>query len=30
MRIGFGYDVHALAEGRELWIGGVRIDHPYG
>ncbi|MDR1523723.1 MAG: 2-C-methyl-D-erythritol 2,4-cyclodiphosphate synthase [Tannerella sp.] len=30
MRIGFGYDVHALAEGRELWIGGVRIDHPWG
>ncbi|MDR1381103.1 MAG: 2-C-methyl-D-erythritol 2,4-cyclodiphosphate synthase [Tannerella sp.] len=30
MRIGFGYDVHALAEGRELWIGGVRIDHPCG
>ncbi|MDR2679731.1 MAG: 2-C-methyl-D-erythritol 2,4-cyclodiphosphate synthase [Tannerella sp.] len=30
MRIGFGYDVHALSEGRELWIGGIRIDHPYG
>ncbi|MDR0743080.1 MAG: 2-C-methyl-D-erythritol 2,4-cyclodiphosphate synthase [Tannerella sp.] len=30
MRIGFGYDVHAFAEGRELWIGGIRIDHPYG
>jgi 2-C-methyl-D-erythritol 2,4-cyclodiphosphate synthase len=30
MRIGFGYDVHALAEGCELWIGGIRIDHPYG
>jgi 2-C-methyl-D-erythritol 2,4-cyclodiphosphate synthase len=30
MRIGFGYDVHAFAAGRELWIGGVRIDHPYG
>jgi 2-C-methyl-D-erythritol 2,4-cyclodiphosphate synthase len=30
MRIGFGYDVHALAEGRELWIGGIRIDHPRG
>ena len=30
MRIGFGYDVHALTEGRELWIGGIRIEHPYG
>jgi 2-C-methyl-D-erythritol 2,4-cyclodiphosphate synthase len=30
MRIGFGYDVHPLAEGHELWIGGIRIDHPYG
>ena len=30
MRIGFGYDVHALAEGRELWLGGIRIDHSYG
>ncbi|MFC2452816.1 MAG: 2-C-methyl-D-erythritol 2,4-cyclodiphosphate synthase [Tannerella forsythia] len=30
MRIGFGYDVHALAEGRELWLGGVRIEHSTG
>jgi 2-C-methyl-D-erythritol 2,4-cyclodiphosphate synthase len=30
MRIGFGYDVHAFAEGRELWLGGIRIDHPRG
>lgn len=30
MRIGFGYDVHAFAEGRELWLGGIRIDYPYG
>lgn len=30
MRIGFGYDVHAFAEGRELWLGGIRIDHPCG
>ncbi len=27
MRIGFGYDVHAFAPGRELWLGGIRI--PY-
>lgn len=25
-----GYDVHRLAEGRELWLGGVRIDHEAG
>jgi len=30
MRIGFGYDVHPLVEGRELWLGGIRIEHPYG
>ncbi|MDR1813691.1 MAG: 2-C-methyl-D-erythritol 2,4-cyclodiphosphate synthase [Tannerella sp.] len=30
MRIGFGYDVHAFAEGRELRLGGVRIDYPLG
>ena len=30
MRIGFGYDVHALSEGRELWLGGIRIDYIYG
>lgn len=29
-RIGFGYDVHKLAEGRDLWIGGIRLDHPLG
>ena len=30
IRTGFGYDVHAFAEGRALWLGGVRIDHPVG
>jgi len=29
-RIGLGYDVHQLAEGRALIIGGVHIDHPKG
>lgn len=24
-RIGFGFDVHQLVEGRELWLGGVKI-----
>ncbi len=30
MRIGHGFDVHALVEGRDLIIGGVKIDHPRG
>ncbi len=29
-RIGTGTDVHELVEGRDLIIGGVRIDHPLG
>jgi len=29
-RIGFGYDVHQFAEGRELWLGGVLIPHSKG
>lgn len=29
-RIGQGYDVHALAEGLPMWLGGVRIDSPVG
>jgi len=29
-RIGFGVDFHQLAEGRELWVGGVRIPHTKG
>ena len=29
-RVGFGYDVHRLVEGRELWLGGVRIDYVLG
>lgn len=30
VRIGTGYDVHRLADGEELWLGGIRIDHPRG
>lgn len=30
IRVGFGYDMHRFAEKRELWIGGVQIDHPLG
>lgn len=30
IRIGNGYDVHALTEGLELWLGGVRVESPIG
>lgn len=30
IRVGFGYDVHKLVAGRDLWLGGVRIDHELG
>ena len=30
IRIGNGYDVHALAEGLPLWLGGVRIESAKG
>ena len=30
MRIGHGYDVHKLVEGRDLILGGVKIDHEKG
>ena len=30
VHVGIGYDVHALAEGRKLILGGVDIPHPKG
>ncbi len=30
IRIGIGGDAHRLAEGRDLWLGGIRIDHDRG
>ena len=30
MRVGMGYDVHKLVEGRKLILGGVEIPHPLG
>ena len=29
-RVGMGYDVHQLVEGRELWMGGIKIEHSKG
>lgn len=30
IRIGFGYDVHAFANERQLWLGGIKIEHTVG
>jgi len=30
MRIGFGFDVHQLKDGNDLWIGGIKIEHHKG
>ena len=29
-RVGMGYDVHQLVEDRELWMGGIKIEHSKG
>ncbi len=30
IRTGMGFDVHQLASGEELWLGGLKIDHDKG
>ena len=30
IRVGMGYDVHQLVEGRDLWLGGIKIEHTKG
>lgn len=30
IRVGFGYDVHPLGSGRELWLGGIRLEFDKG
>ena len=30
IRVGMGYDVHQLVAGRELWMGGVKLEHTLG
>ena len=30
IRVGFGYDVHRFQEGRDLWLGGIKIPHTKG
>ncbi|MDD2799425.1 MAG: 2-C-methyl-D-erythritol 2,4-cyclodiphosphate synthase [Bacteroidales bacterium] len=30
IRVGMGFDVHQLVEGRELWLGGIKLEHTLG
>ena len=30
IRVGMGYDVHRLVEGRDLWLGGIKLDYRLG
>lgn len=30
IRVGMGFDVHKLVEGRNLWLGGIKIGHSMG
>lgn len=30
IRVGFGFDVHRLVSGRDLWLGGIKIEHSLG
>ena len=30
IRVGMGFDVHQLVEGRDLWMGGIKLEHAKG
>ena len=30
IRVGMGYDVHQLVKGRDLWMGGIKLEHDLG
>ena len=30
IRVGMGYDVHQLVEGRDFWMGGIKLEHSLG
>ena len=30
IRVGYGFDVHRLVEGREMWLCGVKLEHEKG
>lgn len=30
IRVGFGFDVHQLVDGKEFWLGGIKVEHTKG
>ncbi len=30
IRVGFGFDVHQLIEGKDFWLGGIKVEHSKG
>ena len=30
IRVGFGFDVHQLEEGKDFWLGGIKLSHSKG
>ena len=30
IRVGFGFDVHQLKDGNDLWLGGIKLAHTKG
>lgn len=30
IKVGFGFDVHQLEEGKDFWLGGIKLDHTKG
>jgi 2-C-methyl-D-erythritol 2,4-cyclodiphosphate synthase len=30
IRVGYGYDIHQMVEGRALWLGGIQFEHEKG
>jgi 2-C-methyl-D-erythritol 2,4-cyclodiphosphate synthase len=30
IRVGFGFDVHQLIEGKDFWLGGIKVEHYKG
>lgn len=30
IKVGFGFDVHKLEEGKDFWLGGIKLDHTKG
>jgi 2-C-methyl-D-erythritol 2,4-cyclodiphosphate synthase len=30
IKVGFGFDVHKLVEGKDFWLGGIKLEHTKG